>query len=414
MHDIVNNFRKKILGLSSLHIRQATNVLIDERVPHTYCWSSSLVPKPLDWGRHIDISGFFFLNLGTAYTNPPQDLLDFLGLNDRDHGDQQLPAPIYIGFGSIAGHDSRRLLGVVVDALVRTGYRALLAGLAKDDDQLPKNIFKIGNVPHDWLFQHGEYDENDSRYLCCLYLVSSVCHHGGAGTTAAGLRAGKPTIIVPFFGDQFFWGNVVAKSGAGPRPLPGKSITVDQLVEAFQFVHQPTTRVAAERIRADMLNENGCEAAVRSFHANLPVSRMRSDLEPTFAACYRIDELNIQVSRPVAQVLITAGVIKECQLRCHSTREWTFMYDYRIRIPTHGIFQHTQKALSSMFIDTTVGVIRAANSSNSLALSARDGAESIAKGFGLGIGHLTIGCLSLYGEVTDLLGCVPSLYDPYR
>jgi len=70
--------------------------------------------------------------------------------------------------------------------------------------------------------------------------------------------------------------------------------------------------------------------------------------------------------------------------------------------------------LSSMFIDTTVGVIRAANSSNSLALSARDGAESIAKGFGLGIGHLTIGCLSLYGEMTDLLGCVPSLYDPYR
>ncbi len=159
MRDIVNNFRKKTLGLRELHTRQATNVLIDESVPHTYCWSPSLVAKPNDWGRHINVSGFFFLNLGTAYTNPPKDLLEFLGINnDNDHKNRKLPPPIYIGFGSITGHDSRRLLGIVVDALDRTGYRALLSGLATDTDPLPSNIFKIGNVPHDWLFQHGTYD----------------------------------------------------------------------------------------------------------------------------------------------------------------------------------------------------------------------------------------------------------------
>ena len=149
MRDIINNFRKKTLGLSILNTSQAVYVLEDERVPHTYCWSPSLVEKPNDWGEHISVSGFFFLDLGTAYTNPPQDLLDFL------HTDEQ--KPIYIGFGSIAGHDSRRILKVVVDALVQTGYRAVLSGLATETDQLPPNIFKIGNVPHDWLFQHGKY-----------------------------------------------------------------------------------------------------------------------------------------------------------------------------------------------------------------------------------------------------------------
>lgn len=155
MRDIINDFRQKTLGLLTLNTSQAICALVDERVPHTYCWSPSLVSKPDDWGPHIDVSGFFFLDLGTAYTNPPQDLMDFLGLNDDTSTKEKLPPPIYIGFGSIAGHDSRRIFAVVIDALHRTGYRAILSGLASDTDHLPSNIFKIGNVPHDWLFQHG-------------------------------------------------------------------------------------------------------------------------------------------------------------------------------------------------------------------------------------------------------------------
>ncbi|CAF4450505.1 unnamed protein product, partial [Adineta steineri] len=109
VRDITNNFRKKTLGLRELHTRQATNILTDECVPHTYCWSPSLVAKPSDWGAHIDVSGFFFLNLGTAYTNPPKDLLEFLCINnDGSYTNSKLPPPIYVGFGSITGHDSRR------------------------------------------------------------------------------------------------------------------------------------------------------------------------------------------------------------------------------------------------------------------------------------------------------------------
>ena len=146
MRDLINEFREDILHLPGIHTRQAINMMREERVPHTYCWSPSLVPKPWDWPDYLRVSGFFFLDLATDYT-PPEDLLRFLQGGDP---------PIYIGFGSITGHDSRRLLKIVLEALQATGYRALLSGLAKDTDVLPANVFKIGNCPHDWLFQHGE------------------------------------------------------------------------------------------------------------------------------------------------------------------------------------------------------------------------------------------------------------------
>lgn len=156
MRDIVNNFRKETLALPALHTRQATFMMVDERVPYTYCWSPSLVPKPDDWAAHINVSGFFFLKKdATAPSNQPKELLEFLGLTSSRRR-QSLSPPIYIGFGSITGHDSERLLKIVLEALEHTGHRAVLSGLAKDDDHLPETILKIGSVPHDWLFQHGK------------------------------------------------------------------------------------------------------------------------------------------------------------------------------------------------------------------------------------------------------------------
>ena len=157
MRDLVNRFRTNTLNLPALHTRQATLMMIDERVPYTYCWSPSLVPKPDDWASHINVSGFFFLDEdATADKVQAEDLLKFLGLNrHQTKKDPRMTAPIYIGFGSITGHDSARLLKVVLDALEKTGYRALLSGLAKDEDPLPTSVFRIGSVPHDWLFQHG-------------------------------------------------------------------------------------------------------------------------------------------------------------------------------------------------------------------------------------------------------------------
>ena len=152
MRDLINDFRKATLGLPALHTRQAVRLLIDERVPYTYCWSPSVVPRPADWPGHIDVCGFFFLDLATNY-EPPADLVQFLKSGDP---------PIYIGFGSITGHNPARVLKVILQALAATGYRALLSGLAAETDQLPSNVFRMGNCPHDWLFQHGTY-----RLLAC-------------------------------------------------------------------------------------------------------------------------------------------------------------------------------------------------------------------------------------------------------
>jgi hypothetical protein len=248
---------------------------------------------------------------------------------------------------------------------------------------------------------------------CSYFLVAAVCHHGGAGTTAAGLRAGKPTIIVPFFGDQFFWGSMISKSGAGPPPIPGKRLNTDDLIEAFKIVHEAGTREAANRLRIAFQDEDGCAAAVRSFHSHLPLSRMRSDLEPSFAASLRLEKYDLQISRPVAQVLLSAGAIEESELTALSTRDWrAAMYDDRPHLPTNGLIKHGRKAFTCLFIDTALGLKRAA-SSNSLTTGTLDGAESIVKGVGKSIVHVYIGCLSFYGEVTDVLEHLPKLYDPY-
>ena len=195
--------------------------------------------------------------------------------------------------------------------------------------------------------------------------------------------------------------------------MPGKSLLAEQLADAFRFVHKPSTRLAAERIRDAIVNEDGCATAMRAFHAHLPLTRMHSDLEPTFAACYRSDKYNLQLSRPVAQVLLGAGLMEESELRPHITHQWQFMHDDRIHLLTHGIVEHSQKAFSAMFTETALE-LKQSDIQRSPTMRMLDGTERIAKGVGLGIGHLSIGCLSLYGEITDALDLVTTRFDPYR
>lgn len=169
--DILNRFRKKCLGLDPVSLLWGPGMLQRLKVPHTYCWSPALIPKPKDWGPHISISGFYFLDLASNYV-PAIDLRAFL-----DAG----PPPVYIGFGSIVLDDPNAMTELIFDTARKTGQRVLLSkgwgGMGADELHAckPDNVFMLGNVPHDWLFKH----------------VSCVVHHGGAGTTAAGITAGK-------------------------------------------------------------------------------------------------------------------------------------------------------------------------------------------------------------------------------
>ena len=142
-----------------------------------------------------------------------------------------------------------RVTRIVIEALLEVGVRGIIAtgwgGLEADD--LPHTILKIDRAPHDWLFPR----------------VAAVVHHGGAGTTAAGLRAGRPTSVCPFFGDQPFWGARVHALGVGSRPIPQKKLTVSKLAEAIQeATRNPTLRNNAEALGEKIRQETGIANAI--------------------------------------------------------------------------------------------------------------------------------------------------------
>jgi sterol 3beta-glucosyltransferase len=186
--DIINKFRTQTLHLDAISPLWGHRLLTRLHVPYSYLWSQALIPRPSDWDSHISITGFSFLDAGSNYT-PPDDLADFLAKG---------PPPVYIGFGSIVVDDPAALTKLIFDAVKLAKVRAIVSkgwgGVGAGD--VPDDVYLIGNCPHDWLFQR----------------VSCVVHHGGAGTTAAGIALGRPTVVVPFFGDQPFWGQVIFRS----------------------------------------------------------------------------------------------------------------------------------------------------------------------------------------------------------
>ncbi|KAJ3215514.1 hypothetical protein HDU67_000302 [Dinochytrium kinnereticum] len=280
--DIINNFRRHSLGLPRIPTTVAPSML-----------------KNLET-NFADIVGFFFLDLATSYT-PPPDLVEFLNAG---------PPPVYIGFGSIVVDDPDALTQIIFDAVEKSGTRALVSkgwgGIGGDQLKIPSNIYLIGNCPHDWLFQH----------------VSAVVHHGGAGTTAAGLKAGKPTIIVPFFGDQPFWGAMVASIGAGPPPINNKKLTAERLASAITFALLPETVEAAKNASNQIKAENGVVEGARSFHRHLPLNAMRCDVDPSRIAIWYVPHLNVKLSRHVADVAIEAGRILPDQLLPYRYIQW--------------------------------------------------------------------------------------------
>lgn len=152
----------------------------------------------------------------------------------------------------------------------------------------------IGSIPHDWLFQH----------------VSCVVHHGGAGTTAAGLSFGRPTVVVSFFGDQLFWGSVVGRSGAGPRPVPYKDLTTNKLADAIKKALEEGVKVRANELGEQMRRESGVENAVHSFHRHLNLEKLQCAICPTKPAVWKVRHSKTILSAVAATALVETGLLK--------------------------------------------------------------------------------------------------------
>ncbi len=231
--------RRDVLGLPAAPFWGPYDSECTRDLPILYGFSPSVVPAPSDWTDDIHITGYWFLDSAEDWT-PPATLAAFL---------ESGPPPVYIGFGSMSSREPEKTAAMVIDALREIGQRAILlsgwGGLQAGD--LPESVFMIDSVPHAWLFPR----------------MAALVHHGGAGTTAAGLRAGVPSVAVPFFGDQPFWGRRIADLGVGPDPLPRKRLKIGLLVQAIEkaVTDQGIRQRAADlgrRIRA----EDGVSRAV--------------------------------------------------------------------------------------------------------------------------------------------------------
>jgi len=208
--------------------------------PMLSAYSPSIIPHPTDWPESVHVTGYFFLD-NQADWQPSSELNAFLEAGDP---------PVYIGFGSMAGRNPEQLTQLILAALAQSGQRGVLltgwGGLRTA--LLPDNVFVVDAAPHHWLFPR----------------MAAVVHHGGAGTTAEGLRAGVPTVIVPFVLDQPFWGARIKALGLGPDPLPQKKLTADRLANAISSaVTDRRMRQRASEYGATLRTENGVDNAVK-------------------------------------------------------------------------------------------------------------------------------------------------------
>ena len=245
---LLNDWRKE-MGLSEVKPFQFPyREMNGKPIPTLYAYSSIIAPKPEEWDDNRYVTGFWVQEVSENW-EPDQELRDFLQDGEK---------PIYIGFGSTVGGNFDRILDIVLESVKKTKQRALLSAGWRNigDRKLPENVMQVGNVPHEWLFRQ----------------VKAVSHHGGAGTTAAGIRSGIPGIIVPFGGDQPYWGDRIYKLGIGTKPIWCKKLTVENYSQAINTVaSDEAMQKKACEYGQKLRDENGVENAISIIESCLGI-----------------------------------------------------------------------------------------------------------------------------------------------
>jgi sterol 3beta-glucosyltransferase len=238
----LNRMRRQILDLPPLPFWAMYREIFKQQLPVLYGYSPTILPKPPEWGDNIHITGYWFLDRPFGW-QPSAELVRFLSAG---------PPPVYVGFGSMNNRDPKETTELILNALAMTKQRGVLSagwgGLRNTD--LPDEVLMIESIPHDWLFPQ----------------MSVLVHHGGAGTTASGLRAGIPTVVIPFFADQPFWGWRVDTLSAGPRPIPRSQLTVERLTDAIRIaLNDQNMKRRANLLGQCIRSEDGVTRAIEAF-----------------------------------------------------------------------------------------------------------------------------------------------------
>ena len=243
--DSVKGFWKKQFGRTPNRFGCPFERHTDKQYLAVVSCSNFVFSRPSDWNETIHQSGYWFVEELTDYT-PSEELSQFLNSGDK---------PVYIGFGSVFHEDQRDALSkIIIGSLEKSGKRGIICGMGKIDN-LPKNVISVDSIPHSWLFER----------------VSAVCHHGGAGTTAAGFKAGVPSIIIPFANDQFAWAHRAYDLGVGSKPIPRKKLNSHNLAEAINFALQDDIVSNAKTLAKNIATENGALDCAKVIVASLSI-----------------------------------------------------------------------------------------------------------------------------------------------
>ncbi|KAK7700349.1 Sterol 3-beta-glucosyltransferase [Diaporthe eres] len=274
----INRWRNKTLGLPNTSLEK----MQPNKVPFLYNFSQHVVPPPLDYSDWIRVTGYWFLNEGGADWTPPADLVAFIEKARKD--DKKI---VYVGFGSIIMDNPAKFTREIIDAVLKADVRCILSkgwsdrldpkseeaqkvGAGDGDNStkgthdgksgtteipLPPEIFPIKSAPHDWLFNQ----------------IDAAAHHGGSGTTGASLRAGIPTIVRPFFGDQFFFGNRVDDLGVG---ILLRKWGVNSFARAlWEATHSERMIVKARVLGENIRKENGVDTAIQCIYRDMEYAK---------------------------------------------------------------------------------------------------------------------------------------------
>lgn len=253
----INSWRRRVLRTPHIYMyASGLNHVNMCKIPFSAMWSPAFVPKPEDWPEQCEVVGTFVVEQKQDFDlSPFSELEAWINIGEK---------PIFIGFGSMVVEEPRKLEDIIKQAAHNAGVRVVVQSSwtkmdVEDGSDLLRNV---GPCPHDWLLP-----------LCC-----AVVHHGGAGTTAAGLRFGLPTMICPFFADQFMWGHFVESAGVGPKACPVNQLTVDHFTKSLKDLASPALQNAARKLSKLMAKEDGIQGGYFHFLDSLPKENMLCDV----------------------------------------------------------------------------------------------------------------------------------------